>query len=372
MARRKPTCFVVMPFGKKVVGDIEIDFDLTYEKYIKEAGKLARCEISRADTDEKGGLIIPRLMAAIRNSDLVVADVTYYNPNVYYELGVRHALSKHGTILIRRKSGDLGIRKLGRWSRVLQHAYALYSGDNQKGGIPTPFDINGLKIWPYDFSNSTLEGEIRLLSDRMLAAAGAIDTDSPVFQNLPNLGPTAGTRPASGRQDHTHEIIDAPGESIGSRSGDIANLTGGAAVRGNPMADIFISFKTEDTQRVRPIYDGFRGRALSVFWSNDIPKGAPNYQAIIKEELLRAPVVVVVWTHNSVHSGPVAQECSQAERGNKLFQILLDDIEPIDFPMEARFKAQKTMLLGWTGDTGHPEWSKLNDAIDARLGRRLP
>ncbi len=136
------------------------------------------------------------------------------------------------------------------------------------------------------------------------------------------------------------------------------------------MADIFISFKTDDTPRVQAIHDGFRARGLTVFWSNDIPKGAPDYQAIIKDELLKAPVAVVVWTSGSVHSGPVVQECSQAERANKLFQILLDDIEPIDMPMEVKFKAQKTMLLGWTGNPGHAEWIKLNAAIDARLGRK--
>ena len=136
------------------------------------------------------------------------------------------------------------------------------------------------------------------------------------------------------------------------------------------MADIFISFKTDDTPRVQAIYDGFRARGLTVFWSNHIPAGASNYQAIIKDELLKAPVAVVVWTNRSVHSGPVVQECSQAERANKLFQILLDDIEPIDMPMEVKYKAQKTMLLGWTGNVNHPEWIKLNSAIDARLGRK--
>jgi hypothetical protein len=136
------------------------------------------------------------------------------------------------------------------------------------------------------------------------------------------------------------------------------------------MADIFISFKTDDTPRVQAIHDGFRARELTVFWSNEIPKGAPNYQAIIKDELLKASVVVVVWTHGSVHSGPVVQECSQAEKANKLFQILLEDIKPIDMPMEVKFKSQKTMLLGWTRDKRHSEWTKLNDAIDIRLGRR--
>jgi hypothetical protein len=85
------------------------------------------------------------------------------------------------------------------------------------------------------------------------------------------------------------------------------------------MADVFISFRTDDTARVKPIREGFLARGLTVFWWNDIPKGAANYQAVIKEELVKAPVVVVVWTTASVHSDPVAQECSEAKLLNKLF-----------------------------------------------------
>jgi hypothetical protein len=118
------------------------------------------------------------------------------------------------------------------------------------------------------------------------------------------------------------------------------------------MADIFIALKTEDTPRVQSIYDGFTSRGLTVFWSNDIQKGAPNYQAIIKEELLKAAAVVAVWTNRSVHCGPVIQEASQAERGKKLFQFLIDDIEPIDMPMEVGYKSQKTVLRGLDGDGG--------------------
>ncbi len=136
------------------------------------------------------------------------------------------------------------------------------------------------------------------------------------------------------------------------------------------MTDIFISFRTDDTWRVQPIYEALRARGLSVFWSNDIPKGASNYQDVIIEEMRNAAVVVVLWTHTSVQSHAVAQECSQASRNNKLFQVVLDDIEPIRFPMEAGYRAQKTNLIGWDGNAGNREWVRLNEAIDARLMRR--
>jgi hypothetical protein len=166
-----------------------------------------------------------------------------------------------------------------------------------------------------------------------------------------------------------HRDLQLPQQDPREAIAHLGSSSGRRGTRG-AMTDIFISFKTDDTARVQPIFDGFLSRGLTVFWSNDIPKGAPNYQAILKDEILKAPVVVVVWTKASVHSGPVVQECSQAERANKLFQVLLDDIEPIDMPMEVRYKSQKTMLLDWTGDQRDPEWVKLNAAIDARLGRR--
>jgi hypothetical protein len=134
------------------------------------------------------------------------------------------------------------------------------------------------------------------------------------------------------------------------------------------VADVFISFRTGDTERVQPIYDAFVARGLTVFWSNAIPPGAPNYQTIIEAELTKASVVVVLWTHWSVQSEPVLQECLQAQRYEKLIQVVLvDDILPIRFPMEISFKAQKAMLPGWAGDIEHPAWRRLTEEIDARI-----
>jgi len=84
----------------------------------------------------------------------------------------------------------------------------------------------------------------------------------------------------------------------------------GPSIHGCAMADVFISFKTDDTSRVQAVHDGFRASGLRVFWSNDIPKGAADYQVFIKAEILKASVVVVVWTKGSVHSGDNIERCS--------------------------------------------------------------
>ena len=268
MARR-PTCFVVMPFGKKIVGDIEIDFDLIYEKYIRAAGEEAKYKTRRADTDETGGPIVPKMMSAIYKSDLVVVEVTYYNPNVYYELGIRHALCRHGTVLISRELGNLGIRKLRGW------------GAPRSAAAPTPFNINGLKIWRYDFSDSALKGEIKLLSDRMLAAARAIDTDSLVFQNLPNLRVTAGAQLARRGDDRTYEIVGAPGKFIGYRSGDIASLTGDEAVH------FWVNSENTLMQMAR-MYERSVSSTIRYYGALDADPRSPTFQDTIADALKAA------------------------------------------------------------------------------------
>jgi hypothetical protein len=259
-----------MPFGKKVVGDIEIDFDLIFERYIEMAGGQAGYRTFRADTDKKGGLIVPRLMTDLRNADLVVADVTYYNPNVYYELGIRHALCRQGTVVIRRKSGDFGFRKL-RWGKARNDV------------LPHPFDLqaSGLTIWDYDLSESKLPREIEILRDHMIASAQAANTDSPVFLNLPSLRVTAGTRPAGGRQDRTYEIVGAPGKYIGYRSGDIANLTGSEAV------DFWVNSENTLMQMAR-MYERSVSSTIRYYGALDSNPKSPTFQDTIADALKAA------------------------------------------------------------------------------------
>lgn len=54
----------------------------------------------RADDVERSGAITKEIIAHLASADLVVADLTDLNPNVYYELGVRHALRGSGTMLL--------------------------------------------------------------------------------------------------------------------------------------------------------------------------------------------------------------------------------------------------------------------------------
>ena len=96
------TCFVVMGFGKKT--DFEtgrtLDLDKTYRNIIKPAAEAAHLKCVRADEIVHSGIIDVPMYDQLLNADVVIADLSTSNKNAFYELGVRHALRPHTTIVI--------------------------------------------------------------------------------------------------------------------------------------------------------------------------------------------------------------------------------------------------------------------------------
>jgi tetratricopeptide (TPR) repeat protein len=88
--------FVAMPYGRKQ----DIDFDAVYADYLKPALDGAGFEVFRADEEERAGDIKTDMFQELLLADLVVVDLTLDNPNVWYELGVRHALRARGVLLV--------------------------------------------------------------------------------------------------------------------------------------------------------------------------------------------------------------------------------------------------------------------------------
>jgi len=97
----KPHAFIAMPFGTKPGHDGQpIDFDRVYAELIKPALEAAGWEVFRADEELRAGDIRTDMFQELLVADLVVADLTLDNPNVWYELGVRHALRARGVVLV--------------------------------------------------------------------------------------------------------------------------------------------------------------------------------------------------------------------------------------------------------------------------------
>lgn len=92
-------CFVVMRIGKEGSDD-HSHFRALYDEFIKPMVAECGYTVVRADDFEKGGAITSDIIRELASSDLVIADLTDLNPNVFYELGVRHSLVGRGTIMI--------------------------------------------------------------------------------------------------------------------------------------------------------------------------------------------------------------------------------------------------------------------------------
>jgi hypothetical protein len=84
-------CFVLMPFSEK--------FLPLYEDHIRPAIENAGLRCERADEIQGTSLITWDIWEKINRSRFLIAELTDQNPNVFYELGLAHALSKDVVLL---------------------------------------------------------------------------------------------------------------------------------------------------------------------------------------------------------------------------------------------------------------------------------
>jgi hypothetical protein len=90
-----------MPFGKKRDnGGLLIDFDSVYNNLIFPAIEEAGLKPIRADEEQAGGIIHKPMFERLILCEYAVVDLTTANPNVFYELGVRHAVRPYSTVLL--------------------------------------------------------------------------------------------------------------------------------------------------------------------------------------------------------------------------------------------------------------------------------
>jgi MAP3K TRAFs-binding domain len=103
----KLNCFVIIGFGKKtsyINGKARIlDLDETYTLLIKPVFDDLNIPCYRAIDKNLSGSIDQLMLQEIKSADFVVADISTLNANVMWELGVRHALQPHYTILLCEK-----------------------------------------------------------------------------------------------------------------------------------------------------------------------------------------------------------------------------------------------------------------------------
>jgi tetratricopeptide (TPR) repeat protein len=151
-----------MPFGIKPDGaGGVVDFDAVYRDLIAPAIVEAQLEPLRADEEVTGGIIHKPMFERLILCEFAVADLTTANANVFYELGVRHAVRP--------------------WSTVLIYA---------EQGTRLPFDVAPQRALPYKLTPGGAPDDVeavrQALADKLVAAREA-QPDSPVFQLVDGL-----------------------------------------------------------------------------------------------------------------------------------------------------------------------------------------
>ena len=216
-----------MPFGKKPSNTgLMIDFDAIYQDFIAPAISESGLEPLRADEEMTGGIIHKPMFERLILCEYAVADLTTANANVFYELGVRHAVRPWSTVLLfAKETGQL------------------------------PFDVAPLRSMAYQLTAEGISVDVEVskaeLVKRLKEVKEAQDSsvDSPIFQLVEGFPEIDHTKTDVFRDRVQYsakikkQIADARKQgkeallNLEKQLGDIKNLESGVVI------DLFLSYR---------------------------------------------------------------------------------------------------------------------------------
>ncbi len=120
------------------------------------------------------------------------------------------------------------------------------------------------------------------------------------------------------------------------------------------MSDIFLSYTSEDRDRLRPLVKVLEDQGWSVFWDRKIHVGQ-TWREVIGREITDCLSVVVVWSQTAVKSQWVMEEAEEGKRRKILFPVTVDGTTP-PFGFGS---IQSADFTNWEGDTDHPGYKLL-------------
>ncbi|MEZ5972891.1 MAG: TIR domain-containing protein [Hyphomonadaceae bacterium] len=132
------------------------------------------------------------------------------------------------------------------------------------------------------------------------------------------------------------------------------------------MAEIFVSYKSEDRAKARLVADSLAAEGLDVWWDPALQAGE-DYQETIDRNLREALVVVVLWSQKSAKSRWVRSEATVGDNFGALAPV---KIEPCDLPT-AFLLVQTADLTQWSGDRDDPAWREFVGDVVAKRTKRL-
>jgi hypothetical protein len=192
--KSKASVVLLRPFGKKEGIDFESVQSLLIEPALRDTGVHAVRTAALVEAGDIRQVVLSQLLSA----DLVIADVSLADANVFYQLGIRHSLRDSATLIIRSTSGP-------------------YS----------PFDLRTDRFISYDAGNPA--AGIYSLSGAVSSILASATQDSPVFRVLPDLQPVSRARlqtvPPSFREELALAGDTRSGANLRLLSREVSGLT---------------------------------------------------------------------------------------------------------------------------------------------------
>lgn len=255
VSRNMPrTCFVIMPFSQTSSCSEEewTDiFDNVFKPAVEGAGLDYECRRSSATR----GNLIKDIILDLNDSHVVIADLTDRNANVFYELGVRHAL-RNRTILLAQKRGDIPFD-------LKVYALHVYSWKTKRGK-----DALAVKL-------KELLNEIDTNPDR---------ADNPVSDFLGSSSQTGGATSVD-QSPSVHALVGNGGDGR-----DFEGLARRLAAESRPQAAQAVYRMTQQELRPRMValLEDLNSRDIPRVSREEVPEAARKFFAPI--EILAVPV----------------------------------------------------------------------------------
>jgi len=131
------------------------------------------------------------------------------------------------------------------------------------------------------------------------------------------------------------------------------------------MADIFVSYSSEDRDKVSSLVESLEMQNWSVWWDRQITPGE-GFADEIDREIQQASCVVVVWSSHSIESRWVKSEALEAMEKEILVPIKIEEVRiPVAFK-----QIQTVELVGWPESQTEDDYPKLMEAIANLVGAK--
>ena len=131
------------------------------------------------------------------------------------------------------------------------------------------------------------------------------------------------------------------------------------------MAQVFISYASEDKAFARHMAADFEARGWSVWWDHQIPPGM-DYATVIETAIAQAGCMVVLWSRHSVTSRWVAIEAAEGANRQIAATVIIDDTDNSELPFEFR-RLQAVNLSDWRPGVPHEGFEQLVARVGAVL-----